>query len=293
MQFKTRSKVLIELHSLKGDVVETAEDNMTAAEPLSKQPSSTFGVPIKGEGKSQKFSFLGAAGISSELPESGVLVQGGTAYVPESAITLQAEGAAPQGLPEGSGPLVAYTFQVDAWGIADAIRSGDEAPGREAALEREAAEEAEGGGDPCKKTEVSGDVYIDGPNGEEHAAKAWATLHWCWNEAKREVSNAYWVPGSLRAQTYAILDESARLDLDKWTYKSNFIRGRHREGYRAIVSAVFSISTLPSGVEDAVVEKWFIHTQVTLSLQVRIWDDGIASENSWHNSCVYIVGWCI
>jgi hypothetical protein len=136
-------KVTLQLHDLKGDVVETAEDSASATRPLSEQPASTFGVPVEGSGATQKFSFLGASGISSELPSSGVIVQGGTSYVPQTAITLQAEGAPPPGLPEGSGPMVAYALQVDPWGIAGAIRSGDEAPGRAAAREREAAAQAE------------------------------------------------------------------------------------------------------------------------------------------------------
>jgi streptogramin lyase len=286
-------KVTIQLHDLKGNIVETAEDSTSASEPLSKQPSSAFGAPLPGEGKPQRFSFLGAAGIKSELPESGVLVQGGTAYVPQSAITLQAEGAPPPGLPEGSGPLVSYALALEPWNVTASQHEAEEAPGLQAARAREAAAAGEEEGDPCTTKGEVGRVYIENPNEEkELAAKAEATLHWCWNTKQKRVFDAYWVPGSLKHQGFDILLDSASLRFDKWEYQSNFIRGRHEEGYRAIVTAVFSVETLPGGPWDALASV-FIHAVLKISIQFRIWDNGAYSRRTWNNSCVELVVVCV
>jgi hypothetical protein len=138
-------KLVLQLHDLHGDVVETASMSEAEAQPESKYRSTEFGVPTASS--PPKYSWLGAAGVATEL-SSGVIAEGGTSYVPQVARTLQSEAVDPPGLPEGSGPLVPYTFHAEAWNGQGAQRAADEGIGSWAAEEREAAEAAESGADP-------------------------------------------------------------------------------------------------------------------------------------------------
>lgn len=79
----------LELHDLKGNIVATASISETETKLLSTYNSTEFGVP--GEGKEPpKYAWLGADGVTSELP-SGTVVQDGSTYVPLVGRPLQTE----------------------------------------------------------------------------------------------------------------------------------------------------------------------------------------------------------
>jgi YD repeat-containing protein len=130
-------EAVLQLHDLKGDVVATAEDNPNATALLSTYNSSEFGVP-NGEKPLPPFAWLGASGVSSTL-SSGVIVEGGTSYVPQTGRTLQTQAVEPPGLPYGTGAGAPVSFQEEPWMTQGAARNGAEAPGLEAAREFEVA----------------------------------------------------------------------------------------------------------------------------------------------------------
>jgi hypothetical protein len=77
---------LLELQDLQGNIVAEAADNETETKLLSTYNSTEFGVPTTSN--PPKYSWLGADGVSSELP-SGVISQGGSSYVPFIGRPLQ------------------------------------------------------------------------------------------------------------------------------------------------------------------------------------------------------------
>jgi hypothetical protein len=130
------ASVLLQLHDLEGDVVATAADNTTETKLRSTYNSTEFGVPNGGKAP-PPFAWLGAGGLESALP-TGVITFGATSYVPQLGMPLQTEEVAPPGLPGGSGGQAA-TFVASPWNLQGAERVGSEAPGLEAAREREAS----------------------------------------------------------------------------------------------------------------------------------------------------------
>jgi hypothetical protein len=80
------SEPVLQLHDLGGNIVATAAKSETVTELQSKYNSTEFGVPVNGT--PPKYSWLGAEGITGELP-SGVIAHNGTAYVPQIARPLQ------------------------------------------------------------------------------------------------------------------------------------------------------------------------------------------------------------
>ena len=110
-------------------------------------------------------------GIGERTRSSGVIVEGGTSYVPETGRALQTGVVTPPGLPEGSGPLVTYGWQEEPWGMADSDASAAEAPGREATRQREAAEAAAQAVGPAA-VEGQGRLVESVPNGNATIASA-------------------------------------------------------------------------------------------------------------------------
>ena len=131
---------VLQLHDLQGNIVATASLSTEATKLLSTYNSTEFGVP-NGEKAPPKFAWLGAADVGSAL-SSGAITYGATAYVPQIGRALQTQEVEAPGLPDGTGAGAAYTSQEEPWNMQGAAREGAEAPGLEAAREREAAEAA-------------------------------------------------------------------------------------------------------------------------------------------------------
>jgi YD repeat-containing protein len=127
---------VILMHDLQGDVVGRCAANAGAEAPTSMYNSTEFGVPTTPE--PPKYSWLGASGVSSERP-SGVIVEGGTSYVPETGMTVQPEAVEPPALPGGSGGGAAFVSPEEPWLMQAAGQRAAEAPGLEAGREIEAA----------------------------------------------------------------------------------------------------------------------------------------------------------
>jgi streptogramin lyase len=131
---------VIQLHDLQGNVVGTIGDKAGETKLLSSYNSTEFGVPNAGK-VPPKFAWLGATGIESSF-STGVVTYGSTSYVPQTGRALQSEQVEAPGLPGGSGAGAAYVMQEEPWNMQWAAASAAEAPGREAAREREAMESA-------------------------------------------------------------------------------------------------------------------------------------------------------
>ncbi len=134
---KTGEVPILQLDDLQGNVVATIKDKTGETELLSTYNSTEFGVPNAGKAP-PPYAWLGAGGVASSL-SSGVIVEGGTAYVPQTGHTLQSEEIAPPGLPDGSGGGAPVSFHESPWNMEGASRVGAEAPGLEAGREYEAA----------------------------------------------------------------------------------------------------------------------------------------------------------
>ncbi len=93
---------ILQLHDLQGNTVATASISETLTKPLSTYNSTEFGVPQPGTNV-PKYAWLGAGGISTELPSSGVVTTDASSYVPEIGRSLQTEPVAPPGaFPNGT-----------------------------------------------------------------------------------------------------------------------------------------------------------------------------------------------
>jgi YD repeat-containing protein len=131
---------VLELHDLKGNIVATASLSETETKLLSTYASTEFGVPQAGTA-APKYAWLGASGLSSELPSSGVVSTAAGSYVPEVGRALQSESvASPGAFPDGTGGggIVQATYLEAAADQFKAI-----AVEHEAALEAAARLEAE------------------------------------------------------------------------------------------------------------------------------------------------------
>jgi YD repeat-containing protein len=101
--------VTLQLHDLQGNVVDTAADNETETKVLTSYNSTEFGAPLNGPPPT-KYSWLGAAGVSSEQP-SGLVTQDGVTYVPQTGRPLQTQGTA---LPTPDNAATAYVSTIEA-----------------------------------------------------------------------------------------------------------------------------------------------------------------------------------
>ncbi len=106
---------ILQLHDLQGDVVATAALSETETKLLTTYNSTEFGVPVNGTPPT-KYSWLGSAGVSSEL-SSGASIMGTVSYVPQLGRALQTQPVIPPGAGVKSAEGVPYTSQVSAWSI--------------------------------------------------------------------------------------------------------------------------------------------------------------------------------
>lgn len=134
---------LLQLHDLQGNIVATASLNESETKLLSTYNSTEFGVPQSG-GSTPKYSWLGASGLKSELPSSGVVTTGEASYVPQIGRALQSEPvASPGAFPNGTAEVgeIQATYLNAAAEQFKAIALEQQAA-YEAAASQEAEEEA-------------------------------------------------------------------------------------------------------------------------------------------------------
>jgi tripartite motif-containing protein 71 len=93
---------VLQLHDLQGNIVATAALSETETKLLSTYQSTEFGVPTTAS--PPKFSWLGAGGVTSELPTTGVITTGAGSYVPEIGRPLQTAPAIPPAFANGTTP---------------------------------------------------------------------------------------------------------------------------------------------------------------------------------------------
>jgi YD repeat-containing protein len=87
-QTNTTAPVLL-LHDLQGNVVAEASMSETETKLLKTYNPTEYGVPTNKEAP-PKYAWLGADGLTSELP-SGTITQDGSTYVPQTGRALQTE----------------------------------------------------------------------------------------------------------------------------------------------------------------------------------------------------------
>ncbi len=170
---------VLELHDVHGNIVATASLSETETKLLSTYSSTEFGVPQAGT-TAPKYSWLGASGILSELPSSGVVNTGGGSYIPELGRALQSEAvASPGAFPDGTGGtgIVQAVYLEAAADQFKAIALEHEAA-LEAAARLEAEEKAYTG---CRDYEHGGAKVPCGPSPTEGGAEPedpheWAML---------------------------------------------------------------------------------------------------------------------
>jgi YD repeat-containing protein len=134
---------VLQLHDLQGDIVATAALAETETKLQSTYNSTEFGVPTNGAPPT-KYSWLGAAAVSSEL-SSGELLYGTVAYQPQLGRALQTQAVVPPGMAVNgaTSETAAYSPQVAAWEIAANNATGQldtREFERQKAAEREAEE---------------------------------------------------------------------------------------------------------------------------------------------------------
>ncbi len=138
-QTNTTAPILL-LHDLQGNVVAEASKSETETKFLKTYNPTEYGVPTSKEAP-PKYAWLGADGLSSELP-SGTITQDGTTYVPQTGRPLQTE--APE-LPQPvqyDNPYVRPNAEGATWGpIAAAL---DIAEAKQAERAQEEAEHPRG-----------------------------------------------------------------------------------------------------------------------------------------------------
>ncbi len=106
---------VLQLHDLQGDIVATASLSGTETKLLSTYNSTEFGVP-SGKTAPPTYAWLGAAGLSSQLP-SGTITQDGATYVPQTGRQLQTQ---PCDLPAPSNSIPAFTDAAPSGAAEDA-----------------------------------------------------------------------------------------------------------------------------------------------------------------------------
>ncbi len=171
--------ITLQLHDLQGNVVATAALSETETKLLSTYNSTEFGVPTTST--PPKYGWLGSTGISTEST-TGLVVQNGITYVPQTGRPLQTQGLA---LPSPANAATPYVMELAPWVIegtaamAKQLTSAEEA--RRAAEEAQwAAEEAawSGGGGGGGKM-IGGGLEQVGGDGEASAsAVPSCQYHW-------------------------------------------------------------------------------------------------------------------
>jgi YD repeat-containing protein len=112
--------ITLQIHDLQGNIVGTASKSETETKLLSTYNSTEFGAPNEGKAP-PKYAWLGAEGIATELPATGVLTKSGASYVPQIALTLQTAQVTPPGaFPNGAGSGTMYVATISAADLASA-----------------------------------------------------------------------------------------------------------------------------------------------------------------------------
>ena len=132
----------LQLHDLQGNIVGVAGYSETETKLLSTYNSTEFGVPTTSS--APKYSWLGAVGVASELPSSGVSSEGGSSYVPEIGRPLQTGPiASPGAFPNGAAGVGIVQSMTPELGSSEMKMIGlEEEATREAAQKKEAEEHA-------------------------------------------------------------------------------------------------------------------------------------------------------
>ncbi len=100
---KSGQETVLQLHDLRGDTVASVGRTEAGMSLKSLYTPTEFGVP-QPNSKSPTYGWLGATGLRSELPTSGVTTTSETSYVPEIGRALQSGPvASPGAFPDGSG----------------------------------------------------------------------------------------------------------------------------------------------------------------------------------------------
>jgi hypothetical protein len=148
-QHNTETPVL-QLHDLQGNIIATAALSETETHLLSTYNSTEYGVPINGT--PPKYSWLGATGLTTELP-SGATAPGGNSYIPQLGQPLQTQPVVPPGAPSVMyiAPYVS-TLTPGMYESSSAYAAG--ALGREATRQREAKEQWEREHPPTPEGEI-------------------------------------------------------------------------------------------------------------------------------------------
>jgi YD repeat-containing protein len=155
---------VLQLHDLQGDVVGTVPLSEAETKLQSTYNSTEFGVPVNGPPPT-KYSWLGAAGVASEL-SSGELISGTVAYQPQLGRPLQTQPVTPPGAAINIAEAQSFTAQLASWYIASsnaaAAKTVIEWGEKQKALEREAEEKTcQADPESCSEDPAwSGDVSL-------------------------------------------------------------------------------------------------------------------------------------
>jgi YD repeat-containing protein len=83
----------LQLPDLQGNIVGNASLSETQITLVSTYRSNEFGVPTTSS--PPKYSWLGAGGVTSELPATGIITEDTTSYVPQTGLPLQTQPVEP------------------------------------------------------------------------------------------------------------------------------------------------------------------------------------------------------
>ena len=167
--------VTLLLHDLQGNVVATAALSSTETKLLSTYSSTEFGVPVNGS--PPKYAWLGATGMASSSP-TGLIVQNGVTYVPQTGRPLQTQGLA---LPEPDNAASPYVMILAPWvieGTAAVARQLTNAEEARRAAEQAAQSDAGGGGSGGGQEIGGGLSEIDGGDEASISAVPSCQFHW-------------------------------------------------------------------------------------------------------------------
>jgi YD repeat-containing protein len=225
---------VLEIHNLKGDIVGTTGAKLEAEIKLfSPYEATEFGVP---KGSAPTYSWLGADGVSTQFPSSGVVTTGGASYVPQIARELQTTPVEPPGArPNGSDSGMPYVTSLSPEAAQEVGALGAEAPAKQAEREQTQMEEA------C--TEDPEACPIGDPQQMLSPAKLWQVIDELKNKATNgtlasEIVTAIpWINDIAAAlgETYSDYVEKMAEHVE---YCARFVEGMHPSGRCYVVLKV-------------------------------------------------------
>ncbi len=170
--------ITLQVHDLQGNIVATAALSENETKLLSTYNSTEFGAPVNGT--PPKYAWLGADGVSSESA-TGMLVQNGATYVPQTGGQMQSQGFV---LPVPSRSAAAYVMELAPWvaeGTAAMVKQLTSAEEARKAAE-EAARLAQQGGGGVRQAIGGEAAPMGGSNGGGASASiagpSECTVHW-------------------------------------------------------------------------------------------------------------------